>query len=248
MSTPSFVSTTPLLLRPVLTALCLLAAMPTYAQASAFGASTVSTLPDMNASVGNFGAGATATFGQTITAPAQDSLLTRFAFVLENFGGAPLEADAEVYAWDGAGVLGPALFQSAPFTIAANSAADPLAGVLYRATPNITLSAGGQYVLLFTTSGLQSSQSAAAQFGAVTPATYTDGSLVTLESGNDHSALSGSSDYFVNPSYDLAFQADFAPLPEANPVPEASTTVSLGLLLMLGAGGTVAARRKKRTT
>ena len=31
----------------------------------------------------------------------------------------------------------------------------------------------------------------------------------------------------------------------ANPVPEASTTVSLGLLLLLGAGGLVAAKRKK---
>ena len=37
----------------------------------------------------------------------------------------------------------------------------------------------------------------------------------------------------------------FGPLPSA-PVPEASTTVSLGLLLVLGLGGAVMAARKKR--
>lgn len=222
--------------------------MPTYAETSAFGASTVSTFPDMNASVGDFGAGATATLGQTITAPAEDSLLTDFAFVLENFGKAPIQADAEVYAWDGAGASGPALFRSAPFTIAADPVTGLLGNVLYTATPNIVLGAGGQYVLLFTTSGLQGGQTEeAAQFGAVSPATYTDGSLVKLESGDDHSALSGSSGYFVDPSYDLAFQANFAPLPAANPVPEASTIVSLGLLLMLGLGGAVVAAKKKKS-
>ncbi len=35
---------------------------------------------------------------------------------------------------------------------------------------------------------------------------------------------------------------------DANPVPEASTTISFGLLLMLGLGGTVVAARKKKAT
>ena len=46
-----------------------------------------------------------------------------------------------------------------------------------------------------------------------------------------------------NPGSDLAFRADFG---SAAPVPEASTTVSLGLLLALGVGGLVIAARRRK--
>ncbi len=51
-------------------------------------------------------------------------------------------------------------------------------------------------------------------------------------------------DGFQNPS---AFYLDDISVTAANPVPEVSTTVSLGLLLCLGLGGLVVSARRRKT-
>ena len=115
-------------------------------------AQTLSTLPARNISFGAFGVGSTATFGQTVTAPGD--VLQDFTFEVAFSASRPLLADAEVYAWNGTTAAGPALFRSSPFAIN-NPSLNPYAFMPYTVTPNIAVTVGAQYVLLFTTSGLQ---------------------------------------------------------------------------------------------
>ena len=216
-----------------LAALGLAAARPAAAQ-------TIDTLSAQSNDVGVFGPTHTPTYGQTIISPITGSLLD-FTFNVQNDGGNPITADAEVYAYNSATnkASGPALSQSAPFTLAANNTF-----TLVTAPSGAAVTAGSEYVLLFTTSGLQSGQPYSfALFGSSPKASYPSGAFVYMNNGDDHSQLTSSAfrPYILAPN--LAFKANFVPVPA---VPEASTTASLGLLLALGMGGLVVAARRKK--
>lgn len=115
------------------------------------------TVPAWNgsSSIEPFGSPNTASYGQTFIAPA-DNVLQSFTFYLE--GTAYLQLQAEVYAWTGnllggnspQQATGPALFTSAPITVA------PTSGIFAPVAVNtggVTLTAGAHYVALFTISG-----------------------------------------------------------------------------------------------
>ena len=215
-----------------LAALGLAAARPAAAQ-------TINTLPNQNDSIAAFGVSQTATFGQTIISPITGSLLN-FTFNVNNFGGTPIKADAEVYAYSSATskASGPALSQSAPFTIAANNTNT---FTLVTATSGAAVTAGSKYVILFTTSGLESGQPiSAAGFGISPKTSYSSGAFVYMNNGDDHSQLTSSTFTTFVQGSNLAFKANFGPAA----VPEPSQTLAFACGA-LGLIGMVTARRRK---
>jgi hypothetical protein len=86
----------------------------------------------------NQGAG---TMGETITAPAIDSLLTSFTLVISGNSSGPMPFRGYVIEWNGTMVTGPILFRS-PVQFSGTSAF-----TAYTFTPNILLIPGMTYIL-----------------------------------------------------------------------------------------------------
>ncbi len=178
----------------------------------------------------------TATYGQTITTPTTDTELTSFTFYLgpQYSGSGPIEYQSYVYAWDATTRMatGPVLYQSSVSTFTANGSLDPVTF-----TPDVNLTAGDQYVLFFSTSGLQGGQpDSTIYWGYNQNDPYTGGSYVFLNNGDDPSQWTSTA-WDVASAADLAFTADFA-----SPVPEPRLAVLLfGMVFCL-----VAYRLRKR--
>nr|WP_294552795.1 VPLPA-CTERM sorting domain-containing protein [uncultured Rhodopila sp.] len=144
--------------------LLVIAAVATVGVAHEVRAASIDTLSAWNGSTGitPFGAnGSTGVYGETFIAPGN---LTSFTFEVDTSG--PLHVVAQVYAWSGSlyggngqqGAVGPALFTSAPLTIAATRA--------YQAvtvdTGSVALTPGQKYVVLLADTGGDNGQ---AEFG-----------------------------------------------------------------------------------
>lgn len=91
-----------------------------------------------------FGLPNTATYGQTITAPATASVLQGFSFQI-NSQGVAFPFQAYVYAWDAANshATGPALYTSPVITTTGDNAFHAYSF----AVPSMSLTPGTQYVL-----------------------------------------------------------------------------------------------------
>ena len=162
----------------------------------------------------------TATYGQTITTPTTGTELTSFTFYLgpQYSGSGPINYQAYVYAWDGTTNMatGSALYQSSMSTFTPNVSFNPVTF-----TPDINLTAGDQYVLFFSTSGLQSGQPDSTIYWGYSPSDpYTGGGFVFLNNGDDQSQWTSTA--WSVTIVDLAFTADFA-----SPVPEPRLAVLL---------------------
>lgn len=197
---------------------------------------SISTLAgwDSSSSVQNWGIPNTATYGQTITAPATDNVLTGFTFELNVPAGVPYTAD--VYAWDGSKATGTALYQSAPQTTAGPSSAFVPTTIN---TGGVALTSGQQYVLFLTTSGVQG---ALANVGGSWGQTqsqdiYGGGSFVFLNNGNDPSQLTTQNwdQNYLGQGADLAFSANFTS-GAASAVPEPGSVALFFGLATAGAG------------
>ncbi|MHC4042579.1 autotransporter family protein [Bradyrhizobium sp. 23AC] len=141
-------------------------------------AQTIDTLPAWNGTAGfsTWGAGATATYGQTITAPGQ-SRLTGFSFELANYFGAQSQFTASVYRWDSVNnqITGSSLFTSAVMTSPASTTFTPVTAN----TGGVVLTPGQQYVLFLTTINVtQSGPSSYNKFGRVLGSPYAGGTIV----------------------------------------------------------------------
>lgn len=178
--------------------------------------------------ISRWGVPDSATYGQTITAPMTGAL-SAFQFYL-SAAGMPIEYAAYVYAWDQAAsrATGAALWTSGEQLY---DSATPDTPVGYM--PNAPVVAGGMYVMLFTTSGLQADapQSVISwQFNHL-PASYIGGSFVYMNNSDDLSLLNTQPWY--NYSFgDLKFSATFTD----SAVPEPSTVglFVAGLTLLAG--------------
>ena len=190
-------------------------------------ATTISTLDEWDGSVSPFGTPDTATYGQTLTIGAQDQVLQSFSFVLTALD---VPFTIEVGTWTGSRV-GAVLYQSDPYSFSASSEYTEIT-----AYPSITLAANQQYVLYFTTSGIQGGGTSNNEWGFAPDTAYTGGTFVYLNNGNDRSQLTGQA-WNTNLGGDLAFTATLAAVPEPG---------TYGMLLAgLGLLG-FAARRKRQ--
>jgi hypothetical protein len=198
----------------------------------------ISTLADENQLAFNFGDDATATYGQTVTAPAVAAppgtpvVLTSFSFRMDLPAG--LVFRGFVYAWDGAKATGPELFQSAPV----HTAGSGMETITFT-TPEIPVVVGQEYVLFASISLDFAADIGEGQgpWGIVSPSTYPDGSFVFLSNAGDASQWT-TTDWtqFVFITADAAFSAVFdaattppttttptTTAPAATPVPVAPT-------------------------
>lgn len=141
-------------------------------------AQIIDTVPYWNGTtfIDSFGRPNTANYGQTITAKGLYRL-NSFTFYVRKDIGSDIPFQANVYAWDSVNrrITGPALFQSPIMTIT---------GSTYQPytiqTGNLALQAGQQYVLLFSTMGIDGGNSAS-RFGSIGVNTqYVGGQFVYL--------------------------------------------------------------------
>ena len=97
------------------TVVAVLSAMATQANADL----TISTLP-VNGGAAPFGEGWTATYGQTIVAPAVDNVLNSWSVRLDDLANPPVDFAGYVMAWDGSKATGSVLWQIAQQTTTNN--------------------------------------------------------------------------------------------------------------------------------
>ncbi|MDR5172929.1 PEP-CTERM sorting domain-containing protein [Methylobacillus sp. Pita2] len=167
-------------------------------------ATTISTIDQWDGEVSPFGTPDTATYGQTITIGDQAQVLESFSFILTDLN-APFTI--EVGTWTGSRV-GEILYQSDPFRFTGSSEYTEIT-----AYPSVNLQANSQYVLYFTTSGIQGGVESTNEWGFAPDTAYEGGTFVYLNNGNDRSQLTGT-DWNTTLGGDLAFTATLAPVPE----------------------------------
>ncbi|MCB5188214.1 FxDxF family PEP-CTERM protein [Methylobacillus caricis] len=189
-------------------------------------ATTISTIDQWDGEVSPFGTPDTATYGQTITIGDQDQVLQSFSFILSDLNAA---FTIEVGSWTGSRV-DEILYQSDPFRFSASSEYTEIT-----AYPSVTLQANNQYVLYFTTSGIQEGVESTNEWGFAPDTAYEGGTFVYLNNGNDRSQLTGAP-WVTTLGGDLAFSANLAAVPE--PATYGMLLAGIGLL------GGVARRRK----
>ena len=208
--------------------------------------SLIDTTPswDGTNSAGYFGEPDSATYGQTISTDSAGGVLKSFTFYLS-----PLNLDfkAYVYQWDGVKAVGPALYSSAITNIG-----DSFTGFQATTfnTDSVLLGPNKEYVLFFSTSGVQAQRFNTNTWGALSRDAYSGGEFVFHNSSNDPSSLLAPAGWdcpsgcdYLGRGADLAFKASIEPV--AGLVPEPSTLA----LAVFGAGLVGAAvRRHRRTT
>jgi hypothetical protein len=161
-----------------------------------------------------FGRPDTATYGQVITAPVNDTVLREFAFYLRSdASSSTLVLRGEVYAWDETeGVAtGSGLWEGSPRTLTVSSTPREVTFD----TGGLALTAGQRYVL-FASVSKDYEQNAAATFacwGFLFTDAYGGGGFFYLNDTGDESQWTSHrwSDFF---GFDLAFKASFSgPVP-----------------------------------
>ena len=176
---------------------------------------TIDTTPG-DSSVFPFGDPITATYGQTITVPVSNHVLSSFTFFLDD---APIYPDvtefqAHVYAWDGTKAIGQTLFTSSQRSTTNNSGNDGYEEFVFK-TNNLDLAPDGSYVLLLSASNFFNGVTGASLLPLRTDNPYTGGKFYYLNNGSDFSAITRDPWVEIISVYDLGFRAVFVPEPSA---------------------------------
>lgn len=187
-----------------------------------------------NSQISSWGVTNTATYGQTFI--AEGSQLTDFTFYLGNRvnGSGNIQYRAYLYQWDGAKATGSAIWQSA------TSALTPAVGSFAVShAPNAAVTNGAQYVLFFSTSGLQSGQPGSqVSWSTNLSNVYSGGSFVFLNNGDTFSSLT-TNNWNTYSAYDVQMNVNF----DGAGVPEPSTYAMMGA----GLAALVALRARRRS-
>ncbi len=157
-------------------------------------------------------------YGQTLVAP-NDLYLDSFTFYLgpQYSGSGAIEYQAYVYLWNGTAATGSALYTSAVNSYTPGTGYTPVTFF-----PEIPVTPGFEYVLFFSTGGLQAGRPASTIYwGGDTADAYPQGSFV-FQNATNANFLTG---WVVASGEDLAFSADFENFQE----PEPSTLGLLGI-------------------
>ena len=181
----------------------------------------IDTTPSWNGSddINAFGDPNTATYGQTITAPAGGAVLTDFTFYMKVPSTCVFRG--EVYAWDGSKAVGSALWEGAP-TTTNDAAFNP---VTFN-PGGIVLSGGQQYVLFASVS--KDPGSGSGFWGYMWSSTYSGGGFVFMNNGHDPTQWT-TTNWDQGYSFgDLAFKVSFL---GAAVLPDAQETVPYSFLL-----------------
>ena len=197
---------TPLLTRAALLTVTMLLGL-LLAVGTALADTVIDTTPQANTSIFEFGgSGATPTYGQVITAPANnDTKLNSFTFFMNISGTVVVRG--EVYAWDGQKATGPNLFESAPQTV---SDTGGFKEVTFD-TGGVQLVRGQQYVLFATISKDYASSSGTGNWQAVEAGdAYPGGDFVYMNNLSSFDQLLTEPWEVWAPGFDLAFKAVFS--------------------------------------
>jgi hypothetical protein len=209
---------------------------------AAMASNSIDTTPSWNGITDAFPFGApdTATFGQSISTDGAGGVLGSFTFYLSALD---LDIRAYVFSWDGLKAVGPALFTGPVFNL--GSAYSGFAPVTIN-TGAVALAPNSKFVLLLTSSGLQTTRANIASWGALRSDAYNGGEFVLTNSGNDLTLLSDPAGWdcpdgcgFFGTGVDLAFKAQISPMPSNVPEPGA------GALMLMGVALTAAARLRR---
>ena len=162
-----------------------------------------------------------ATYGQTITAPAAGATLQSFTFYMNLTASCTFQG--EVYAWDGTKATGPALWEG-PSTQTTGSGT--FEAITF--TPGgVALAPSAQYVIFASHSKL--SGSGGGSWGSILTDAYAGGDFVYMNNGSDPSQWTSAPWTITWPSAkDLAFKVVFGAVPVlASPPGLAVTPVSI---------------------
>jgi hypothetical protein len=168
-------------------------------------AASIDTTPSWNGVqfISSFGAPNTATYGQTITVPADTTTtLTKFSFFLE----APTSAIFRgfVSQWDGSKAVGTLLYESAPISTTQSA---PFEEIVFNISGGLKLNAGQQYVLFASTSKDPVQPASSGRWGSTNNTAYSGGQFVFLNNGTDPSQWTSTA--WSTIAQDLAFRASF---------------------------------------
>lgn len=195
---------------------------------------------------------------QTPAGGGAPSLLSALPAVKNPAPGPPFyQSVPTALAQDSSGKLYAGEFTGYPFPVGGASvlSLDPATGKPsvfasgFTTITGMTFGANGDlYVLDLTTNGLATPNPGPAALFQFDPRTGTDTLLATLAPGSNYTGLLAGPDNALYLSSQNSGAGDGEVLRFALPaaVPEASTTVSFGLLLALGLGGVIVARKKTR--
>jgi uncharacterized repeat protein (TIGR01451 family) len=172
----------------------------------------VNTIPawDGSSSVAFFGIPDTATYGQTITAPAGGTLLTSFTFEMNL--PATVAFRGEVYAWNGTMATGSSLFESPVMSTAGAG----FQAITFNIPGGVPLVGGQKYVIFASTAKDQAGHSGTGSWGQ-TQNSNSDGDATTgfvfLNDGGDGGAgwtTQNWSQDFLGAGADLAYSVTFS--------------------------------------
>jgi hypothetical protein len=214
----------------------------TVAGAGSVRADLIDTTPTWNGTSGvsEFGNvpklfGGKSTIGETFTTGAVNTTLNSFTFYLNDYQGKdgntahPVTFQAYVMAWNGTSATGPVLYTS-PVETASTGGMQPFTF----STNGLQLNPNQQYVAFISVSGDTNSKFAGAKVGAVKGNPYSGGELVSLNNGNNFSAVT-SSTWKSHPKVDAAFQANLSDPPaNSSPAPGGLTLGLFGCGSLLG--------------
>lgn len=204
------------------------------AASPAFGYLTINTIPQWDGvgTVAQFGPPDTQTYGQLVTAPAGETSLTGFRFLINVQTGGPIQAQAFVYAWDtvNSHLTGAALYQS-PTIVISGIGFQPYTVNIPGGAP---VTAGQVYVIFFSTSQIAQVNGASQWALLSSNDAYTGGQFVYQNNGTNFGNLSTAA--WSSFTQDLAFAVAFggAPLDAAVvPMLDGSVMVLLAAALAL---------------